>query len=440
MFLSFVAFGQIRFGVIGDYGRGFSQERDVADLIKSWNPDFITTVGDNNYPTGQASTIDKNIGQFFHEYIGNYQGSYGDGSPTNRFFPTLGHRDWDTDNAQPYLDYFTLLGNERYYDFVKGSVHFFILDTDTREPDGTDTSSTQALWLKQGLANSTSVWNLVYVHHAPYTSHTVEDNYHMRWPFASWGADAILSGFFHIYERLEVDGIPYFITGNGGSTVSNFGEIDSHSKFRYNGDFGAMLIEASDTEIVFKEINRQGVLIETYKIDGNVPIPKTLTITSPNGGESVGVGSTESIEWGTTGDITNVKIEYTVDGSTWKDVVASTENDGSYDWTVPNDASKAVKIRISDVGGTTTDESNTVFEIAKVVGVYHKALGKYSITIKGSVLYSDKPIEGIRLFDLSGNIVWDGVGVNPGLSGGVYILKMIYEGGDQNMQKIFVGK
>ena len=83
----------VKFGVIGDYGSNTQPEQDVADLIKSWNPDFITTVGDNNYPVGSASTIDPNIGQFFHEYIGNYQGSYGQGSPTNRFFPTPGHRD-----------------------------------------------------------------------------------------------------------------------------------------------------------------------------------------------------------------------------------------------------------------------------------------------------------------------------------------------------------
>src|SRR5437868_2739834 len=44
--------------VIGDYGTAGTPERDVAALVKSWNPDVIITTGDNNYETGAASTID----------------------------------------------------------------------------------------------------------------------------------------------------------------------------------------------------------------------------------------------------------------------------------------------------------------------------------------------------------------------------------------------
>ena len=50
-----------------------------------------------------------------------------------------------------YLNYFTLPNNERYYDFVQGPVHFFALNSDTNEPDGTSSSSTQGLWLQNGL-------------------------------------------------------------------------------------------------------------------------------------------------------------------------------------------------------------------------------------------------------------------------------------------------
>ncbi len=86
------------------------------------------------------------------------------------FFPTLGNHDWYTNDAQPYLDYFTLPGNERYYDFVWGPVHFFALDSDEHEPDGVNAGSAQAAWLQQGLAASTSPWNIVYTHYPPYSS------------------------------------------------------------------------------------------------------------------------------------------------------------------------------------------------------------------------------------------------------------------------------
>ena len=82
----------ITFAVIGDYGLDGPDELDVANLVKSWNPDFIITTGDNNYMDGSASIIDQNIGKYYHEFIGNYQGDYGEGSSINRFFPSLGNQ------------------------------------------------------------------------------------------------------------------------------------------------------------------------------------------------------------------------------------------------------------------------------------------------------------------------------------------------------------
>src|ERR671938_1746499 len=119
----------ITFAVIGDYGSNDSNEAAVARLVKSWNPNFIVTVGDNNYPDGEAPTIDANIGKYYHDYIYPYSGAYGAGSATNRFWPSVGNRDWENltgARLSPYLNYFVLPGNERYYDFVQGPVHFFM--------------------------------------------------------------------------------------------------------------------------------------------------------------------------------------------------------------------------------------------------------------------------------------------------------------------------
>src|SRR5688500_4354858 len=66
--------GAISFAVIGDYGSDDSHELAVANLVKSWNPEFIITLGDNNYPDGEAATIDANIGKYYREYIYPYRG------------------------------------------------------------------------------------------------------------------------------------------------------------------------------------------------------------------------------------------------------------------------------------------------------------------------------------------------------------------------------
>lgn len=259
--------GTIRFAVIGDYGSGSPSEGDVARMIDSWKPDFIATVGDNYYPMGPADTIDRNVGRFYHAYISPYKGSFGPGSTTNRFFPIPGHRDWDNDGLRPYLDYFPLPDRRRYYDIVRGPVHLFMLDTDEREPDGVTADSIQGRWLKRRLAESDAPWKLVFAHHAPFTSHEVEDIRRMRWPFKDWGADAVLSGFYHVYERLLVEGIPYFVNGAGGSWISRFGEIDPNSRFRYAGGYGAMLVDAGKSRILFRFVSREGRIVDEYVME-----------------------------------------------------------------------------------------------------------------------------------------------------------------------------
>ncbi len=255
------------FAVIGDYGSGSQSEADVAKLVSSWQPDFIITVGDNNYPDGAANHIDVAVGQFYHSYIYPYTGSFGDGAEVNRFFPSLGNHDLLTKNGQPYYDYFSLPGNERYYDFTWGPMHLFALDDIESEPDGVGVSSIQAQWLKAGLAASTSTWNIVYMHYPPYSSGTHGSTDWARWLYAEWGADVVLAGHDHTYERLDENGIPYFVNGLGGASIYDFKNVVDGSQVRYNADYGAMRVEATDTDILFEFINQKGEQVDSYKMD-----------------------------------------------------------------------------------------------------------------------------------------------------------------------------
>lgn len=249
----------LRFAVIGDYGQAGEAEASVARLVKGWSPDLIITTGDNNYPDGQASTIDDNIGQYYADFIHPYQGAYGPGADENRFFPSPGNHDWRSTDLAPYLAYFELPGNERYYDFVRGPVHFFALDSDSREPDGINRGSAQAQWLRERLAASTSPWKIVYMHHAPYSSGRHGSTAWMQWPFAEWGASAILSGHDHVYEHLVVDGLNYFTVGLGGHPARYFFLLPHRgSEMRYNDAHGALLVEATPGELLFRFVNVSG--------------------------------------------------------------------------------------------------------------------------------------------------------------------------------------
>jgi tartrate-resistant acid phosphatase type 5 len=249
-------------------------------MVAEWNPDFVITTGDNNYPDGAADTIDKRIGKYYSQFIGDYKGTYGNGSDVNRFWPSLGNHDWhsiscDGDRCSgPYFNYFTLPNNERYYDVDFGLVHLYAIDSFTSEPDGNKKNSDQTNWLEDTLSSSLACFDVVYFHHAPYSSGSHGSYSPLQWPFEEWGADVVISGHDHSYERLDANGFPYFVNGAGGATLYDFenvGNLPSGvvSKVRYNDKHGAMLITANYQQITYQFFNINGVMIDEYSIAKN---------------------------------------------------------------------------------------------------------------------------------------------------------------------------
>jgi len=278
----------VRFANIGDYGWRGPHELAIANLVKSWQPDFIVTSGDNDYPTGSVDAIDNNIGTYYHEYIYPYKGSYGKGATQNRFFPAIGDHDWYSLTCAkesctgPYFDYFTLPGNERYYEFAQGPVHLFVLNSNEHEPDGFLPTSTQGRWLQQQLAAATEPWKIVVSHHPPYSSGGVHGSINSaRWPYKAWGANVVISGNDHTYERLIVDDFPYFVNGLGGNTPYTFTTPAlPQSQVRYNGGNGALLAEATPLTMTFRFVNEKGDLIDKYTLTASVPSSVTTPMSA----------------------------------------------------------------------------------------------------------------------------------------------------------------
>ena len=104
--------------------------------------------------------------------------------------------------------------------------------------------------------------------------------------------------------------------------------------------------------------NRDGFAAQVNEI--------SLVLTSPNGGEVLHLDFTHEITWQTCGKVGDVKIEYSVDsGQTWWEIAASTENDGSYTWLVPDESSTSCAVRISEAAdGDPVDASDAVFEMS----------------------------------------------------------------------------
>jgi len=92
--------------------------------------------------------------------------------------------------------------------------------------------------------------------------------------------------------------------------------------------------------------------------------PQSINILSPNGGEEWAGKSRQVITWNSS-QVSNVKIEYSNNnGVDWYTITASTESDGYYEWDpLPSTPSTNSKIRITDVDGYPSDESDATFTV-----------------------------------------------------------------------------
>jgi hypothetical protein len=94
--------------------------------------------------------------------------------------------------------------------------------------------------------------------------------------------------------------------------------------------------------------------------------PPRIEVTSPNGDEHWCVDKTQEITWSSEGvPVPFVKIEYTTNGGTsWETIADSTQNDGTYDWTIPETPSDSCLVGVSDAeDGDPWDESDHFFTI-----------------------------------------------------------------------------
>ena len=92
-----------------------------------------------------------------------------------------------------------------------------------------------------------------------------------------------------------------------------------------------------------------------------------VLVQSPNGGEHIQSGKKIDINWITSANISNIKIEYTINGIVWTTIVPSmAANIGTYKWTIPNTPSTFARIKISDAlsNNTIKDLSDNDFTIS----------------------------------------------------------------------------
>jgi hypothetical protein len=132
-----------------------------------------------------------------------------------------------------------------------------------------------------------------------------------------------------------------------------------------SGTYNWTVPNTPSTSCLVKISDTAGPAADTSDGIFTIAAQRTLTLTSPNGGENWEAGTSQNITWTSTGSIANVKLEYsTNNGSSWNTITASSANSGSYNWTVPNTPSTTCLVKVSDTAGPAADTSDGVFTIS----------------------------------------------------------------------------
>src|SRR5262245_2610160 len=220
---------------VGDIASCASDGDERTARLLETRPGPILALGDLAYDEGSARE--------FAECYGP-----GWGRHKARTHPTPGNHEYRSAAADPYFAYFGAAAGtpgEGWYSRALGSWHVIALNSNCKEVGGCTRDSPQGRWLAADLAAHPAPCTLAFWHHPRFNSGDKHGN--AKKMSALWrilqehGADVILSGHEHVYERFapqdaagraDAYGIRQFTVGTGGRSLRGFGEIQPNSEAR----------------------------------------------------------------------------------------------------------------------------------------------------------------------------------------------------------------
>jgi calcineurin-like phosphoesterase family protein len=198
----------------------------VLDGIPRDPSTAVFTAGDNVYEKGSAS-----------DYANCYNPTWGRHKDRTR--PVPGNHEYGTPDAAGYFDYFGSAAGQigkGYYSYNLGAWHVVVLNSNCAIIGGCADGSPQMTWLKADLAASGAACTVAMWHHPRFNSGASHGNNVEVQPL--WdalyqnGADLILNGHEHVYERFAPQnpqqkadnafGMRQFTLGTGGAGAYSF--------------------------------------------------------------------------------------------------------------------------------------------------------------------------------------------------------------------------
>jgi len=243
---------------------------EATALLLDNIPGTVYTLGDNAYPSGTTA-------QFNDCYNPTW------GRHKARTHPAVGDNDYSTSGAVPYYNYFGAAAgdpNQGYYSFDLGSWHIIVLNSNCSEVGGCSPSSSQGQWLQADLAANQNACILA-IHHEPlFSSKGGDSNMQDFWvPLHAAGADIVLSGHRHMYERFApqnpggvadpTSGIRQFVVGTGGASLTSSPTSSApNSQVSNNNTYGVLKLTLNPTSYDWEFVPIAG---QTFTDSGSAP-------------------------------------------------------------------------------------------------------------------------------------------------------------------------
>ena len=234
--------------IIGDYGVGNKNEASVARMVTSFAPELLLSVGDNRY---KKAGYERLVGRYYDQPIiaatGNHDYLMGIGA---------------------FDDYFGQSPSSRTFVYeAAAEVDFFILDSEAGMRSKAVLQDQKA-WLIKAMAESKRTFKVVILHHPPYSSGKHSSTRRYQWDYADMGADLIISGHDHTYERMVRHSATYIVNGTGGAKLykCKYPRVYG-SKICLDDYFGALFLYVNDTQLRGVYRTSAGVVLDSFTMN-----------------------------------------------------------------------------------------------------------------------------------------------------------------------------
>jgi hypothetical protein len=248
--------------------------RATSDLLVNGGYAAVLALGDQQYECGQLSAFQSVYGPTWGRVKGITHPAVGDNEYTGDGCSTSG--------AAGYFGYFGAAATPRqptcksacggYYSYNLGTWHIVVLNTECGKPGvgGCSSSSPQGRWLAADLAANHSACTLAYWHRPRWKDKggTNGSSSYFVQALYNAGAEVILSGHEHLYERFapqtpggaaNSNGIRQFTVGTGGKSRQSLASSKPHnSQARQSSTYGVLSLTLRPTSYAWRFVSEAG--------------------------------------------------------------------------------------------------------------------------------------------------------------------------------------